>query len=75
MCIFFPLLSLLNTLHLETTRARDVLREAEKKLNDIKREKEKAEEELSRLSDPTWYGPQGEWKKLAGTCLEKDTGE
>lgn len=67
--------TLLNVTPKESTHARDALRDAERKFNDVRREKEKAEEELSRLFDPTWYGPQGEWKKLAGTCLEKDTGE
>ena len=40
-----------------------------------RREKEDKEKELSRLFDPEWYGPEGEWKKLSGTCIEKEAGE
>lgn len=65
----------LTALSADSNRASDALKDAEKKLNDVKREKDKAEEELSKLSNPKWYGSDGEWKKLAGTCIEKDTGE
>jgi protein kinase C substrate 80K-H len=44
------------------------LRAAEKKLSD-------EELTLSRINDPKWFGADGVWKKLDGTCLTKDTGE
>ncbi|KAG8832269.1 hypothetical protein FRC17_001628 [Serendipita sp. 399] len=30
---------------------------------------------LNRLFDPEWFGADGAWKKLDGTCLSYDTGE
>lgn len=39
-------------------------------INGKKGEKEKKEEELGKD-----WGREWEWKKLAGTCVEKDLGE
>lgn len=60
---------------LDTSTARKNHQDAEHELSLVKKEKETAERELSRLFDEEWYGKEGEWKKLVGLCLEKDTGE
>lgn len=59
----------------DTSKARNAFQQAENSLNIAKKEKEQADKELARLFDPEWYGKEGEWKKLDGLCLEKDTGE
>lgn len=59
----------------DTSRAQQALKDAEQSLGRMKQDKQKAQEELGRLFDPEWYGPEGEWKKLHGTCIEKDTGD
>ena len=59
----------------DTSKAHKALNDAEHSLNLARREKEDKEKELSRLFDPEWYGPEGEWKKLSGTCIEKEAGE
>ncbi|KAI0786480.1 glucosidase II beta subunit-like-domain-containing protein [Abortiporus biennis] len=59
----------------ENSRTKQAYHDAEHSLSLAIQEREKAEQSLSRLFEPTWFGTQGEWKKLEGTCLEKDTGE
>lgn len=59
----------------DTSRAKQALNDAEYTLTHAVKEKSNAEEELQRLFDPAWFGRDGEWKKLQGTCLEKNTGE
>jgi protein kinase C substrate 80K-H len=59
----------------ESTRARKAYDDAEHGLKLTKEEKQRAEEEYAELFDVEGYGREGEWKKLEGTCLEKDTGE
>lgn len=59
----------------DTSKARNAFQKAENSLNIAKKEKEQADKDLARLFDPEWYGKEGEWKKLDGLCLEKDTGE
>ena len=49
--------------------------DAEHSLQLVKKELETAKFDLDALFDVTGFGPQGEWKKLDGLCLEKDTGE
>lgn len=61
--------------HADTSRARKAFNDAEHSLDLARQELQKAQEELSRLFDSEWFGPEGEWKKLQGTCLQKDTGE
>ena len=41
----------------------------------MRRERDEAERQVTRLFDPEWYGTDGAWKKLDELCLEKDTGE
>ncbi|KAL0949194.1 hypothetical protein HGRIS_009272 [Hohenbuehelia grisea] len=59
----------------DSSRARQALTDAENKLNQIKTEQEHAQEDLKDIFDVEGFGIEGEWKKLDGTCLEKDTGE
>ncbi|OCH95878.1 endoplasmic reticulum protein [Obba rivulosa] len=59
----------------DTSRAQQAAKEADNALGHIKQDKQKAQEELSRIFDPEWYGLEGEWKKLHGTCIDKDTGD
>ena len=50
------------------SNAETALREAEDKLKNAQRD-------LGDLFKPDRFGKDGEWKKLDGLCLEKDTGE
>jgi protein kinase C substrate 80K-H len=59
----------------DATRARQSFTAAETELNRLKKEFQDAQEDLKDLFDPTVFGKRGEWKKLQGTCLSKDTGE
>lgn len=60
---------------LDTSKAQKTLNDAEHSLNLARKENADKDQELARLFDPAWYGREGEWKKLAGTCIEKDFGE
>lgn len=62
-------------IHTEASRTRQVLSDAEHSLRLTQDELQTAREDLSDLFDPTGFGAAGEWKKLDGLCLEKDTGE
>ncbi|KAI0057754.1 hypothetical protein BV25DRAFT_1352121 [Artomyces pyxidatus] len=59
----------------DASKAREAYNAADHSLDLAKKELEKANEELSNLFDPTGYGADGEWKKLDGLCLTKDTGD
>ncbi|TCD61481.1 hypothetical protein EIP91_008382 [Steccherinum ochraceum] len=59
----------------DTSRARKTLSDAEHSLKLTQDEVEKAQTDLGRLFNPEWFGAEGEWKKLEGLCLTKDTGE
>lgn len=59
----------------EASKAREALGAAESALKKARTAHKDANEDLSDLFDPEAFGRQGEWKKLQGTCLEKDTGE
>ncbi|KAH8113337.1 endoplasmic reticulum protein [Phellopilus nigrolimitatus] len=60
---------------LDTSKARTAFQDAEHDLALTRTEKADAQRELARLFDSEWYGPEGEWKKLDGLCLSKDTGD
>lgn len=60
---------------LESNRARVALSDAEHSLKLTQDEQRTANEDLSDIFDPDGFGPEGEWKKLDGMCLSKDTGE
>lgn len=59
----------------DVSRSRQVFNDAEHSLKLAKKELETAKFDLDALFDVTGFGPEGEWKKLDGLCLEKDTGE
>jgi protein kinase C substrate 80K-H len=59
----------------ESNRARVALSDAEHSLKLTQDEQKTANEDLLDLFDPEGFGPEGEWKKLDGMCLSKDTGE
>ncbi|TFY83261.1 hypothetical protein EWM64_g763 [Hericium alpestre] len=56
-------------------KAREAYNEAEHSLNLARNELKGAESSLADLFDPEVFGKDGEWNKLDGTCLSKDTGE
>jgi protein kinase C substrate 80K-H len=41
----------------------------------LKNEKEQKENDVKKIFSVDGFGKQGEWKKLDGTCLEKESGE
>ncbi|KAG6333511.1 hypothetical protein ID866_5574 [Astraeus odoratus] len=59
----------------EANRARQALSDAEHSLKLSREELQTAHENISDIFDPEGFGVEGEWKKLDGLCLEKDTGE
>jgi protein kinase C substrate 80K-H len=59
----------------ESNRARVALSDAEHSLKLTQDEQRTANEDLQDIFDPDGFGPEGEWKKLDGMCLSKDTGE
>jgi protein kinase C substrate 80K-H len=59
----------------DSSRAQQAFHDAENDLNGLKHDKENAEKAAKEIFDVKKFGPKGEWKKLDGTCLEKDTGE
>ncbi|KAF8591551.1 hypothetical protein K439DRAFT_906236 [Ramaria rubella] len=58
-----------------TSQARAAYHDAENKLNSVKNQRRDDQDELAELFDPEGFGIEGEWKKLQGLCLSKDTGE
>ncbi|KAI9572397.1 glucosidase II beta subunit-like-domain-containing protein [Boletus coccyginus] len=59
----------------EANQARQALSDAEHSLKLTREEEQTARDDLSNLFDLDGFGPEGEWKKLDGVCLEKDTGD
>jgi protein kinase C substrate 80K-H len=59
----------------ESSRAHQVLTDAENELKSLEDNKHSAEDQLLKLFDPQHFGAKGEWKKLDGTCLSTDSGE
>ncbi|KAF8171838.1 glucosidase II beta subunit-like-domain-containing protein [Pholiota molesta] len=59
----------------DSSRAQQAFHDAENDLNGLKHDKENAEKAAKEIFDVKKFGPKGEWKKLDGTCLEKDTGD
>lgn len=59
----------------DASKAKQALTDAERELSNAKSSVETGHKDLDRLFDPAWYGKEGEWKKLDGLCLDKDTGE
>ena len=65
----------LTTERVDTSKAKQALSDAERVLGTARSDVEKHRSDLSRIFDPTWFGKDGEFKKLDGTCLEKESGE
>ncbi|KAG7096561.1 hypothetical protein E1B28_003983 [Marasmius oreades] len=59
----------------ESSRARQAFTDAENALKKAEENKKNAEDDLDDLFSVEGFGKDGEWKKLDGLCLEKDTGE
>lgn len=60
---------------LDTSRARQIVADAEVKWRALRKELEKAENDLKEIFNVHGYGAEGEWKKLDDTCLRMDVGE
>ena len=59
----------------DSSRAHQALTDAEAELERVKNEKSTAESDIAEIFNIHAFGADGEWKKLDGTCLEKDIGE
>lgn len=58
-----------------TAKARERHNAAVTQRSTAERKLGEEEQALAKVNDPTWFGVDGAWKKLDGTCLSKDTGE
>ena len=59
----------------ESNSARKALSDAEHSLRLARDEAQEAAQDSLDLFDPEGFGVEGEWKKLDGLCISKDTGE
>lgn len=59
----------------DASRLQKALSDAEHSLGLTRKEKDEKERDINRLFDPSWYGAEGEWKKLDRTCISKEVGE
>ena len=59
----------------EVSRVRQLLSDTEAALREAEDKFESAQRDLEDLFRPDGFGKDGEWKKLDGLCMEKDTGE
>ena len=69
------LLSSCELLSADSSKAHQLLTDAERELESLISDKEKTDSDALEIFDVDGFGVEGEWKKLDGTCLEKDTGE
>jgi protein kinase C substrate 80K-H len=60
---------------IDVAAARERFNTAERELRDITSAISTAEDTLRRLTEDKDFGPQGEWKKLDGTCIDTTAGE
>ena len=60
---------------LDVARAKTAHQIAYDAVTDVERNLASEEAALGKLFAVDGYGSEGQWKKLEGTCLEKDTGE
>jgi len=65
----------LSTNTAEVSQVRESLSDAETALREAEDKLKNAQRDLEDLFKPERFGQDGEWKKLEGACLEKDTGE
>lgn len=59
----------------ESSRTRQAFNDAEKELSSLRSELEQKRADVKDIFDVEGFGQEGEWKKLDGTCLEKESGE
>lgn len=59
----------------DSSKARQLLTDAERALESLISDKEKADNDVLEIFNVHGFGVEGEWKKLDGTCLEKNDGE
>ncbi|EIW62173.1 endoplasmic reticulum protein [Trametes versicolor FP-101664 SS1] len=59
----------------DASRLQKALSDAEHSLGLTRKEKDEKERDINRLFDPSWYGAEGEWKKLDRTCISKEVGD
>jgi hypothetical protein len=59
----------------DSSKARQLLTDAERVLESLVSDKEKADNDALEIFNVHGFGTEGEWKKLDGTCLEKNDGE
>jgi protein kinase C substrate 80K-H len=57
----------------DTAEARKAFEEVSSSLKGLERDLDTAQGSISRLTGG--FGPDAEWKKLEGTCIEKEQGE
>jgi hypothetical protein len=70
-----PILSSYELLSADSSKAHQGLTDAERELESLISDKEKVESDALEIFNIHGFGAEGEWKKLDGTCLEKDAGE
>jgi hypothetical protein len=59
----------------DSSKAHQLLADAERNLESLISDKENADSSALEIFNVHGFGADGEWKKLDGTCLEKDDGE
>ena len=69
------ILSSCELLSADSTKAHQLFTDAERELESLISDKEKADSDALDIFNVDGFGAEGEWKKLDGTCLEKDDGE
>jgi hypothetical protein len=57
----------------DTVEARKIFDDISSELKNLERDLDNAQQSIERLSEG--FGPDAEWKKLEGTCIEKEQGE
>ena len=71
----YSILSSCKLLSVDSSKAHQLLTDAERELESLISGKEKTDSDVLEIFNVNGFGAEGEWKKLDGTCLEKDTGE
>ena len=69
------ILSSCELLSADSSKAHQSLADAERELEGLISDKENADSSALEIFNVHGFGADGEWKKLDGTCLEKDAGE
>ncbi|KAH9483089.1 Glucosidase 2 subunit beta [Psilocybe cubensis] len=59
----------------DSSRAQQAYNDAKNELDRMRTELDTKENDIKEIFNINGFGAKGEWKKLDGTCLEKDTGD